>query len=99
MTVIITTLIGAITNLLVVGLPLAYNRKKASDKQYEGITKGIMCALRNDILQIYLQHKDEKKFTLLEKQSINYAFNMYKEYGGNSFVKDIVDEMNTWKSY
>ena len=58
---------------------------------------GILCVLRNEILSIYCKRKDKKKITMQEKQAINCSFKIYKDNGGNSFVEDIVEEMNTYK--
>lgn len=68
-----------------------YNKNRHS---YE---EGMKCLLRNDILNIYLKCKNEKRITIQEKQSINKCYELYHEMKGNSFVKDIVEEMNTYE--
>ena len=57
----------------------------------------IKCLLRNDILSIYLDHKEEKSISLYEKEAIMLSYTLYKKLHGNSFVEKIVEEVNTWK--
>ena len=97
--VIIVAFIGSFTSCLSVALPLVFQTRKERRNQFKEIKDGLICSLRNDILQIYLKNKDKKEFSLLEKQTINYSFRIYKKYGGNSFIKDVVEEMNTWDSH
>lgn len=97
--VVIVAFISSFASCLSVALPLVFQTKKERKNQFKEIKDGLICSLRNDILQIYLKNKDQQEFTLLEKQTINYSYRIYKSYGGNSFIKDIVDEMNAWKSH
>lgn len=62
-------------------------------KNYREATK---CSLRNDILSFYLLHKEEKRISLYEKESIMLSYAIYKKLRGNSFVDRIVAEVNTW---
>lgn len=96
--VIITAFISSFASCLSVAFPLVFQTRKERKNQFKEIKDGLICSLRNDILQIYLKNKDKKEFTLLEKQTINYSYRIYKNYGGNSFIQDIVDEMNCWKA-
>lgn len=95
---IIVAIISSITSCVVVALPIGLQHKKERGNQITELKDGLMCTLRNDILQIYLKNKRYKKFTILEKQAVNYSHVVYKKYGGNSFVDDIVEEMNTWET-
>ena len=61
------------------------------------IIKGIKCALRNDILAIYDRCKDTKRITRYQLQSIKYSYDVYKKFKGNSFVDDIVKQVNEFK--
>lgn len=97
--VVIVAFISSFASCLSVALPLVFQTKKERKNQFKEIKDGLICSLRNDILQIYLKNKDQQEFTLLEKQTINYSYRIYKSYGGNSFIQDIVDEMNAWKSH
>lgn len=61
------------------------------------IIKGIKCSLRNDILDIYDRCKGTKRITRYQLQSIKYSYDVYKKLKGNSFVEDIVKEVNEFK--
>lgn len=63
----------------------------------QSIKKGIMCTLRNDILDIYDRCKDKEEITHYQLQSIKYSYDVYKKFKGNSFVSDIVKKVNTFK--
>lgn len=95
---IITAIISSVTSCIVVAIPIAFQHRKERSNQMSELRDGLMCTLRNDILQIYLKNKRYKKFTILEKQAVNYSHVVYKKYGGNSFVDDIVNEMNEWET-
>ncbi len=95
---IIVAFISSFASCFSVAFPIILQTRKERRNQFKEIKDGLICSLRNDILQIYLKNKDKKEFTLLEKQTINYSFRIYKSYGGNSFIQDIVEEMNTWRS-
>ena len=57
----------------------------------------IKCSLRNDILTIYEQCKGTKTITLYQKQAIHLSADLYNKLKGNSFVKAIVQEIDTYK--
>lgn len=61
------------------------------------IVEGMKCTLRNDILAIYDKCKERKEITKYQLQSINYSFDVYKRFKGNSFVEDIVEEVKSYK--
>lgn len=52
-------------------------------------TEAIKCNLRNDILNIYDNCKENRRITKYELQAIEYSYKSYKELKGNSFVDDI----------
>lgn len=58
----------------------------------------IKCLLRNDILSIYLEHKETKTISLYEKEAVMMSYALYKKLKGNSFVDKIIEEVNTWKT-
>ena len=62
----------------------------------KSIRKGIMCTLRNDILDIFDRCKDKKEITHYQLQSIKYSYDVYKKLKGNSFVEDIVEKVNNF---
>lgn len=55
------------------------------------------CSLRNDILQIYSECKDNKEITLYQLQAIEMSYTLYKKLKGNSFVDDILKEIKDYK--
>lgn len=95
---IILAIISSVTSCIVVALPITLQHRKERKNQISELKDALMCTLRNDILQIYLKNKRYKKFTILEKQAVNYSHVVYQKYGGNSFVTDIVSEMNEWET-
>lgn len=91
----IMTSLGIISNYFVKKLKLKFN-----DEFKESISpfyKAMQCSLRNDILTIYTMRKEEKKLSVIENQAINYSFEAYKAIGGNSFVENLVNEINSWE--
>lgn len=63
----------------------------------QSIREGIKCSLRNDILDIYDRCKETQEITRYQLLSIKQSYDVYKKFKGNSFVKDIVDKVNTFK--
>ena len=63
----------------------------------KSIRKGIMCTLRNDILDIFDRCKEKQEITHYQLQSIKYSYDVYKKLKGNSFVEDIVEKVNHFK--
>lgn len=58
---------------------------------------GVRCSLRNDILQIYDSCKDKKEIHKYDLEAIELSSNLYFKLKGNSFVKDIIEEVRTFK--
>ena len=61
------------------------------------IRKASMCALRNDILDIYDRCKANGKITRYQLQSINYSYDVYKRLKGNSFVGEIIERIKDFE--
>jgi len=59
--------------------------------------EGTKCSLRNDILQIYNQYRNQKEIPLYDFEAISLSYGLYKKYKGNSFVDSIWNETQTWK--
>lgn len=59
----------------------------------------LKCLLRSDIIRLYFKHKDENKeqLTQWESENLHKLYESYCALDGNSFVKDIVDRMNSWE--
>ena len=53
--------------------------------------------IRNTITHIYIKYKDQKKIPHYEKENILSLFEQYKKLKGNSYIKQIVNEMKTWE--
>lgn len=58
---------------------------------------GVRCSLRNDILQIYDSCKEKKEIHKYDLEAIELSSNLYFKLKGNSFVKDIIKEVRTYK--
>ena len=56
------------------------------------IRKALKCTLRKDILDIYDKCKENKTITMYQLQCVNYSYDIYKKFKGNSFVDTIVKE-------
>lgn len=59
--------------------------------------EGVKCSLRNDILQMYMMCKDEKKITTYQYEAILKSAELYFKLRGNSFVKEIVNKIKSWE--
>jgi len=55
------------------------------------------CSLRNDILEIYDQCKNEKKITKWQLSAIKMSYEQYKKLKGNSFVEELVKKVDTFE--
>lgn len=61
----------------------------------KALRNGQLCTLRNQMLQIYRTHKDDKNITEDEYNSFKMSFDAYKALGGNSFIVKIWREIDT----
>lgn len=59
--------------------------------------EGVKCSLRNDILQIYEDCKEEKKLNQYQLEAILKSAELYFKLRGNSFVKEIVEKIKSWE--
>lgn len=59
--------------------------------------EGVKCSLRNDILQIYDNCKKDKKISKYDLEAIELSSRLYFKLKGNSFVRDIVNEVKTFE--
>lgn len=64
---------------------------------FTSIRDGLKCQLRSDMLRTYYKHKDTKKIRQYEYQNFLYSFDAYTALKGNSFVKKIRNEVDTWE--
>lgn len=65
--------------------------------QIKASREATKCSLRNDILQIYTECKDQKKITLYQLEAITISYELYKKLKGNSFVQAIYNEVQTYE--
>lgn len=65
---------------------------------YNAIRDGQVCILRSEILAIYYKHCDEDEPTMrqYERENLDALYAAYKAEHGNSFIKDLYDEMRRW---
>ena len=54
-------------------------------------------SIRHEIVDTYETYKGSKKIPLPVYQSILDLYDKYKSLGGNSFVKNIIEEMEKWE--
>lgn len=94
MTHIITT---ALTFL--VSTALGYCLNKIKDYKKKDATQGeaIKCLLRANIVNQYYVYKQIGEIPFYVKESLHKEFEAYKGLNGNSFVEDIMKEIDTWK--
>jgi hypothetical protein len=59
--------------------------------------EGTKCSLRNDILQIYNQYRENKAIPLYDFEAMSLSYTLYKKYKGNSFVDSVWTEVQSWK--
>lgn len=59
--------------------------------------EGVKCSLRNDILQIYEECKDDKKINEYQLEALLKSADLYFKLKGNSFVKTIVEKIKDWE--
>lgn len=53
--------------------------------------------LRGQIVSIYYSYKEKKKIPFYQKEVVNACADAYKKNGGNSFVEDLINEINEWE--
>ena len=61
------------------------------------LVNGMKCQLRSAMLDIYYQHKEEKRIRQYMLQNFVYLYKAYKALGGNSFIDKIYKEVMTWE--
>lgn len=53
--------------------------------------------LRREITNIYYKYLPYKRIPRYTKEELFHLVNDYQKQGGNTFVKEIFDEMKTWE--
>ena len=97
------TSISAIVALVVLVVKPLRNKfvswiSKTSDRdginELDKQSKALQCSLRNSILVIFNSRMKLGYMTIYEKQNIAKLYSEYQNLGGNSFVSEIVEELN-----
>lgn len=92
---IITTAIGVVVSSLVTGIICYLKGKmqgyKNRDTRQE---EALKCLLRSNITSKYYLYSELEKIPYYEKENIDRMFEQYKNMGGNSYVENIVKEIN-----
>lgn len=66
------------------------NKSKDTDEVDQAI-------LRNTITHIYFKYKEDKKIPHYEKENVMYLYGQYKRLKGNSYVRSIMKEIESWE--
>lgn len=67
-------------------------------KEKDGIQgEAIKCLLRANIVNQYYVYKKIGEIPFYVKESLHKEFEAYRGLNGNSFVEDIMSEIDTWK--
>lgn len=85
----IVTLIGEITVILGVIIPLMVSIKKIADGQRS--------LLRSEMLQIYYRNRKTGIIHQYEYENFVSLYEAYKALKGNSFIDKIYSEVKTWE--
>lgn len=64
---------------------------KTKDKTQE---EALKCLLRSNITSKYYVYNEIGNIPQYEKENINYMFEQYKKMNGNSYVEEIMEEIN-----
>lgn len=57
--------------------------------------EALKCLLRSAITSKYYVYSELKAIPLYEKENLNYMYEQYKAMGGNSYINEIMTEINT----
>lgn len=102
----IITLIGTLAGVNVQMASVKKEQKKAEqaqivrDEQRQSVQEdALRSILRSELLRIYFKHieKNNKTLTQWESQNVHLLYSSYKDLGGNSFITDLVEKMNSWE--
>ena len=94
----INSLIYYVITLIVGGL-FAYIVKMltAINNKFKNMEVSNQNLLRSNVVRIYYKYKEKKEIPYYDKEVVNMCGDAYKQNGGNSFVEDILNEINTWE--
>lgn len=90
---IVTTIVGTLIGALV-QKAMSKTSKVILDEKTE--RKALVALLRHEIVNTYVEYKNNKEIPFFLKESVLIIYEVYKALGGNSFVEQIVREIKTW---
>lgn len=92
---IILKVVLTIVSFIITGL-LGYltAKLKAYKKRDRNQEEALKCLLRSSITSKYYVYSELGEIPYYEKENINYLFKQYEAMDGNSYVKEIVAEIN-----
>lgn len=90
----VLTLVGLIVSGLFGYCVNVIKSYKNNDKTQE---EALKCLLRSNITSKYYVYNSIGEIPQYEKANVNYMYEQYKKMGGNSYVSQIVDEINNLK--
>lgn len=92
---IVLKFVGTVVSFITTGF-LGYLVAKLKDYKKRDISQeeALKCLLRSNITSKYYVYTELKEIPLYEKENIDYMFEQYKKMGGNSYVEQIVKEIN-----
>lgn len=88
---VVLTVIGFFVTGILGYLTAKLKGYKKRDKTQE---EALKCLLRSSITSKYYVYSELGEIPYYEKENINYLFKQYKAMDGNSYVEEIVTEMN-----
>ena len=66
----------------------------AKIKEYYMLKNALKCLLRSQITGKYYVYSELGEIPRYEKENLNYMHEQYKAMGGNSYVDEIMEEIN-----
>ena len=85
----VATVIGECTVIAGVLIPVIV--------QIKNLRAGILCLLRNDMLQIYYKYEEEEKIPQYQFENFMAMYKAYKALRGNTFVDKIYKDVLGWE--
>lgn len=84
-----------VTGFIITGL-LGYFSAKLKNYKNRDINqeKALKCLLRSNITSKYYVYTELGEIPYYEKENINYMYEQYKKMKGNSYVDEVVVEIN-----
>lgn len=61
------------------------------------IIEGQRCQLRDTMLRIYYENKDEQKIRQYDAEHFDKCYHAYKALKGNSFIDEIYNKAHKWE--